>query len=132
MQDAWYRMKAKSYNDLEIYVLAKELAVKVHKMTLDKLPKFELYEEGSQIRRSSKGIVSNIVEGYGRRRHKNDFILFLTYAVASCDETKAHLEMLSQTGSLPQAIFQDLNKGYLELGAKPYNFRAAVEAKHRS
>lgn len=71
-------MKAKSYSDLMIYALAKELAVKVHKMTMEELPKFELYEEGSQIRRSSKSIVANIVEGFGRRRSMNDFVLFLT------------------------------------------------------
>jgi four helix bundle protein len=100
MQDTGWRMqikvKPKSYHELEIYVLAKELAVRAHKMTLEMLPKFELYEEGSQIRRSSKSIVSTIVEGYGRRRYKNDFILFLTYAVASCDETKSPIEMLSE------------------------------------
>jgi four helix bundle protein len=37
-------------------------------MTLT-LPKFEIYEEGSQIRRSSKSVTSMIVEGYGRRRY---------------------------------------------------------------
>jgi len=40
------------------------------------LPRFELYETGSQIRRSSKSIRSNIVEGYGRRRYKFDYIRF--------------------------------------------------------
>ncbi|MEW6570601.1 MAG: four helix bundle protein [Nitrospirota bacterium] len=74
--------------------------MKVHKITLEELPKFEMYEEGSQIRRSSKSIVSNIVEGFGRRRYKNEFIQFLTYSIASCDETKVHLEILYQTGSL--------------------------------
>ncbi len=132
MQDTGYRMKPQSYSDLEIYVLAKELAVKVHKITLDDLPKFEMYEEGSQIRRSSKSIVSNIVEGYGRRRSKNDFMLFLTYAVSSCDETKAHLELLCETGSLKQEIFQELQQGYRELGAKLYNFRDSVETNHRT
>jgi len=59
----------------------------VHKMTLTKLPTFELYEEGSQIRRSIKSVKSNIVEGYGRRRYKQEYIRFLTFAQASCDET---------------------------------------------
>ena len=49
----------KSYKDLEIYNLSYELAIKIHKMSL-RLPKYELYEEGSQIRRSSKGITSCI------------------------------------------------------------------------
>ncbi|MBW1744074.1 MAG: four helix bundle protein, partial [Deltaproteobacteria bacterium] len=43
----------KNYKDLEIYSLSYDLAVKLHKLSL-KLPKYELYEEGSQIRRSSK------------------------------------------------------------------------------
>lgn len=83
-------MKAKSYRDLEIYQLSFEHAMKIHKISL-KLPKYELYEEGSQSRKSSKGVTSCIVEGYGRRRYKNDFIRFLTYAQAPCDETEVHL-----------------------------------------
>lgn len=41
-----------SYRDLDIYKESKRLAVEVHKMTIA-LPKFELFEEGSQVRRSS-------------------------------------------------------------------------------
>ncbi len=119
-----------SYRDLSIYTLGKELAVKVHKMTLDKLPKFEMYEEGSQIRRSSKSIVSNIVEGFGRRRYKNEFVLYLTYAIASCDETKVHLEMLYETGSIEKNLFEELLHGYEELFAKLFNFRETVIKSH--
>jgi 23S rRNA-intervening sequence protein len=56
-----------SYRDLEIWDLARQIAVAVHRMTLQDLPKFEAYEEGSQIRRSAKSIRANIVEGYGRK-----------------------------------------------------------------
>lgn len=124
--------KTQSYKDLEIYLIAKELTVRAQRMTLEELPKFEMYEEGSQIRRSSKSIVANIVEGFGRRRYKNEFIQFLTYAVASCDETKAHLEMLHETGSLKKDIFGKLFLGYEELGAKLFNFREAVIKNHRA
>ena len=124
--------KSKSYRDLEIYRLSKKLAVEIHRMTLEELPKFEMFEEGSQIRKSSKSIVSNIVEGFGRRRYKNEFIQFLTYALASCDETKAHLEMLYETGSLKKEIFKDLLQRYEELGAKLFNFREAVIEGHRT
>ncbi len=102
---------AKSYRDYEIWQMAHELTVRVHKMTLEKLPKFEMYEEASQIRRSSKSISSNIVEGFGRRRYKNDFIRFLIYALASCDETRDHLEFLFETGSLKDAsLYEELSK----------------------
>ena len=124
--------KPQSYKDLEIYSLAMDFAGKVHRLTIDKLPKFEMYEEGSQIRRSSKSIVSNIVEGFGRRRYKNEFIQFLTYAIASCDETKVHLEILYETGSLKKDVFEELFHAYEELGAKLFNFREAVIKSHRT
>jgi len=50
----------KSYRDLEIYKESKGLAIEIHKMTLQ-LPKFELFEEGGQIRRSSKSVTAMIV-----------------------------------------------------------------------
>ncbi len=124
--------KSKSYRDLEIYRLSKKLAVDVHRMTLEELPKFEMFEEGSQIRKSSKSVVSNIVEGFGRKRYKNEFIHFLTYALASCDETKVHLEMLHETGSLKKETFNGLLQRYEELGAKLFNFREAVIKGHRT
>ena len=82
-----------SYEDMDVYKLAKKMAVEIHQMTLRELPKFENYEQGSQIRRSSKSVVANFVEGYGRRHYAAENIRFLTYALASCDETKAHLEV---------------------------------------
>jgi four helix bundle protein len=75
-----------SYKKLEIWERARELSIAIHKMTLEELPKFEMYEEGSQIRRSSKSIRSNIVEGYGRRRYVMEYIRFLTFSIASNDE----------------------------------------------
>ncbi|NQV02859.1 MAG: four helix bundle protein, partial [Bacteroidia bacterium] len=69
-----------SYTSLGIWRLAREVVIQVHEMTLTQLPKFEMYEEGRQIRKSSKSIKSNIVEGYGRRIYKQDFIHFLFIA----------------------------------------------------
>jgi four helix bundle protein len=101
-------MAARGYEDTEIYKLAKKLAVEVHRMTLTELPKYEMYAEGDQIRRSSKSIVANFVEGYGRRRYPADHVRFLTYAISTCDETKAHLEMLHETDCLKPERFQYL------------------------
>jgi four helix bundle protein len=54
-----------SYKKLEIWQIANDLVVSIHRMTIEKLPKYEMYEEGSQIRRSIKSVKSSIVEGYG-------------------------------------------------------------------
>jgi len=119
------------YRSLEIWKLAREAAIEVHVMTLTKLPKFEMYEEGSQIRRSSKSISSNIVEGFGRRRYKNDYIKFLTHALASCDETIDHLETLRETGSLAdKALFEHLSEQYDLLGKRINHFLQAVVRNH--
>jgi four helix bundle protein len=85
-----------SYQKLEIWQLARDLTIDIHKMSFS-LPKFEQFEEGQQIRRSAKTVRSCIVEGYGRRRYKADFIKFLIYALSSNDETIDHLEMLHET-----------------------------------
>jgi len=120
-----------TYKDLEIYKLSHTLAVEIHKMTLKELPKLELYEEGSQIRRSSKSVVNTIVEGFGRRRYKQEFIQFLTYSLASCDETREHLELLFETGSLKnKEQFTYFLSKYEELGAKITKFIQAVEKGH--
>lgn len=102
-------------------------------MSLAKLPKFEMYEEGTQIRRSSKSVRSNIVEGYGRRRYKQEFIRYLVYSQASCDETIDHLEILRDTGSLTdEPLFESLFCKLNTLGKKINLFTQAVEAGHRS
>ncbi len=48
-----------SYKSLEVWQLARELVIDIHKMTLFKLPKFEMYEEGNQIRKSIKSVDKN-------------------------------------------------------------------------
>ncbi|MBW1852623.1 MAG: four helix bundle protein [Deltaproteobacteria bacterium] len=121
-------MKAKSYRDLEIYRLSYELAMKIHHMSL-KLPKYELYEEGSQIRRSSKGVSSCIVEGYGRRKYKNDFIRFLIYAQASCDETETHLDFINDSGYIVKELHSDLKEENDKLGRKINKFIQYVETE---
>lgn len=122
-----------SYRSLEIWQMARELVVDVHNMTLRDLPKFEMYEEGSQIRKSMKSVKSNIVEGYGRRRYKQDFIRFLTYAIASNDETIDHLETLFETQSLTNAkLYNRLHESLNLLGKKTNLFLQSVEKSHMS
>jgi four helix bundle protein len=92
-----------------------------------RLPQYELYEEGGQLRRSSKGITSCIVKGYGRRRYKAEFIKYLVYAHASCDETILHLNYLKETHEDMASEFQGFTKSYEELGAKIHKFIEYVE-----
>lgn len=51
-----------NYKDLQIWQIARGLTIEIHAMIFSELPKFEAYEEASQIRRSMKSVRSNIVE----------------------------------------------------------------------
>lgn len=121
-----------SYKRLTIWILARGLVIDIHKMSLQ-LPKFEMYEEGQQIRRSMKSVKSNIVEGYGRRRYKQEYIRFIIFALSSNDETIDHLETLYETGSLTnQPLYEDLHKRLNILGIKINNFLKSVQKNHLS
>lgn len=116
----------KSYKDLDIYLLSLNYFLSLHPKTL-KLPKYELYELGSQLRRSSDSVVSNIVEGYGRRRYKADFIRFLVFSHASCLETTNHIHKISVLYPDLNGEFEPLVQLYENLGGKIFNFITYVE-----
>ena len=120
-----------SYKNLEVWKMAREIVLEVHEMTL-KLPKFELYEEGGQIRKSSKNVKPSIVEGYGRRIYKAEYLKFIIYALASNDETRDHLETLNETKSLTdEAIYQSIHKKIDALGPALRNFYKSIEQNHK-
>ena len=126
--DNLIKNKIRSYKKLEIWQLARELSIDIHKMTLAELPKFETYEEASQIRRSMKSVRSNIVEGYGRRTYQAEFYKHIVYALSSNDETIDHLEILFETESLKNEIlFRQLSDKLVLLGKKLNLFLQAVE-----
>ena len=124
---------ASGYQRLEIWQLARDLSVQVHRMTLEELPRFEMHEVGSQVRRSTKSIRANIVEGYGKRRYKLEFLRHLTYALGSAQETLDHLDTLHETGSLTsQEIHAELTSRTRLLIAKLTTFMRGVELHHRA
>ena len=94
-----------------------------------RLPQYELYEEGGQVRRSSKSVAACIVEGYGRRQYKAEFVKYLIYAHASCDETIEHLNLIRETHVSDGLEAEDLIQGYEELGGKINRFIRYVESR---
>jgi len=131
-KDSMDKDYAFGYRKLEIYNLAHQLAVQVHAMSLT-LPKFEMYEEASQIRRSAKSISSNIVEGYALRKYKNEFIHFLYRAFGSSEETGEHLRFLFETKSLTdENLFNQLSAEYKKLNGMLFNYIQYVEREYET
>lgn len=117
--------------DLKIYRKAHKLAVEIHKMSLE-LPQFEMYEEGSQIRRSSKSVSSQIVEGYSLRNYKNEYIHYLYRAYASNRETKEHLDLLFETKSLKdEKLYKRFCAEIVDLSKMIYSFIESVNRVHK-
>ncbi len=116
----------KNYQDLDIYKISLELFLETHKASF-LLPKYELYELGSQLRRSADSINSNIVEGYGRKKYKQDFLKFLIYSHSSNDETINHIRKIVMLYPDLQETFVPLQQKYDVLGAKINAFIQYVE-----
>lgn len=119
------------HEKLEVYRLAHRLALRAHSLTL-RLPKHELYEEGSQTRRSSKSASAQIVEGHALRQYKAEYLHYLSRAYASAEETIEHLQYLLETGSAEAAkdYCRSLIEEYETLCRKLFNYLQAVQRKH--
>ena len=114
----------------EIYIIGHALACRIHEMTMH-LPRFEMFEEGSQIRRSSKSVTALLVEGFRLRKYRDNFLFYLWRALGSADETKEHLNYLSQTGSLKDPLLHGtLALECEKLMSKLTVFIQGVEARH--
>jgi four helix bundle protein len=89
-----YSISINNFKNLGINLLSFELAIKNHIRSL-KLPSFEKFELGSQIRRSSKNIKDHIVEAYGRWEYKADIVKFLISAQSSWEVCHSQLEAIT-------------------------------------
>ena len=67
-----------------------------------------MYEEGSQIRRSSKSVKSNLVEGYGRRNYKNEYFNYEYLKRTNIDSRDVFFEFLWRDTDLGKKKPDDL------------------------
>lgn len=81
----------KRVEDLDVYKKLFNLHIKVHNLTLT-FPGFELYELGSQLRRSSNSIPANLAEGFNNK-HTKIYLEGISRAQAELRETKHHLKV---------------------------------------
>jgi len=97
-----------SYKHSDIYRKAFELAVKVEPVCRS-FPRYEQFALAEQLRKASRSIGANYVEGYIRQDIlPADHRRFLIYSQGSCDETRYWLD-------LGKAIRLISPEAYLEL-----------------
>lgn len=108
------RKKIESYEDLEVYQKLCELHIEVNELTFT-FPKFELYELGSQLRRSSNSSPANVAEGWNNK-HINIYLEGINRALGELRETKHHLTIAFRKGYLKDDKYKDLADRYNQCG----------------
>jgi four helix bundle protein len=102
--------KLNSFRDLRVYQELRRLHLLVHQLSLQ-FPKHEMYELGSQIRRSSNSAPANLAEGWGSR-HTNIYIESVNRALGEVRETQHHLDMAHEKEYLADKLFAETDDKY--------------------
>jgi len=120
--------KIQSFEDLEVYQESLQLHLEVHELTM-KFPKFELYELGSQLRRSSNSIPANIAEGWNNR-HINMYLEGINRALGELRETQHHVHVCSKKAYISEQVYESLKERYNECGRMLKGLERSLEKLH--
>ena len=101
-------MKIRSFRDLDVWNLGKEIVVDIYNLT-KQFPKEEIFCIVAQLRRAAISIPSNIAEGFNRYQNK-EYRRFLFISLSSCAELETQIEISSDL----QFISQDERRTVLE------------------
>jgi four helix bundle protein len=100
-------MSIQGLKRLQVWVRAKDFALKVYKQVLPLLPPEEKWNLSQQLRRSSLSISANIAEGHGRFYYQ-DNVRFCYNARGSLEETLSHLVFAFEADFLPEKLYKEL------------------------
>jgi four helix bundle protein len=106
--------RIESYEDLEVYQKLCELHLEVNEITFT-FPKFELFELGSQLRRSSNSAPANVAEGWNNK-HTNIYLEGINRAQGELRETKHHIKMAFKKRYIEELRYRDLTNRYDQCG----------------
>jgi four helix bundle protein len=114
-----------SFEDLDVYKKLVELHLEVHELTL-RFPRYEMFELGSQVRRSSNSIAANVAEGWNNR-HSNIYLEGINRALGELRETRHHILMALRKGHILKGVAEDLLNRYDECGKMLRGLERSVE-----
>ena len=109
-------MRLYSFEKLEVWQLARELAGEIYKMT-DGFPKSEQFGLTNQMRRSVVSISSNLAEGSSRKSSK-DKVRFVTISYGSLMELLSQLIIAVDLGFVSDDIYHPIRPAIEEIGNK--------------
>lgn len=116
-------------DDLDVYQRLFQLALDVHELTIT-FPKFEMYELGSQLRRSSNAAPANLAEGFGNK-HTNIYLESISRAQGEIRETKHHLRIAYKKKYLTDKKLNYFLNEYEECSMMLYGLEKSLQTKKK-
>ncbi|MBT5337944.1 four helix bundle protein [Candidatus Falkowbacteria bacterium] len=115
--------------DLDVYKKLFTLTLEINHLTKS-FPKFELFELGSQLRRSSNSPPANLAEGFGNK-HTNIYLECISRAQGEIRETKHHLKIATAKGYLTKKQLFSYILRYNECSKMLYGLEKSLILKHK-
>ncbi len=115
--------------NLNVYQKLFGLVLEVHDLTMQ-FPKFELYELGSQLRRSSNSCAANLAEGFDNK-HTAIYTECISRSQSEIRETIHHLKIAFRKTYLTKEKLAELVTAYEECSKMLYGLEKALVAKHK-
>ena len=113
-------MKIRSHNDLDVYKLAFESAMKIFNLTKS-FPKEEKYSLTDQIRRSSRSVCSNLAEAFRARKYPKSFVSKLSCSEGEAAETQVWLDFSLKCNYINKETYNALYHQYANILGKLVN-----------
>ena len=115
-------------SNLKVFQRAYALSLELHRETL-RFPEHEQREMACQLRRASKSICANLVEGIGKNQSVREKIRFIYIAIGSKDEVALWLLYARDLGYLAREASDYFNSGYAEVGKMLYGLKENLAKK---
>jgi four helix bundle protein len=116
-----------NYEDLDVYKLAFEQALALHKLSLE-FPKIEQFGGmADQMRRCSKGICANVAEGLSKQMSVADKKRFIQMALGSAEETRVWLAFSTELGYLEKEQGAVFRSDYLRIAQMLYQLQKTLK-----
>ena len=101
---------AKRAQDLVVFRRAYAFSLLLHKTSLG-FPKLEQYALADQLRRCSKSVCANLIEGFAKQsQSKIEFKRFITIAIGSANEVELWIHYAFDLGYINEQTFQSWTK----------------------
>jgi four helix bundle protein len=105
----------KSYKDLEVYKVSRQLSKGIFEITKT-FPKEEMYSLTDQMRRSSRSVGAQIAEAWAKRKYEKHFVGKLTDADGEQQETQHWIETAFDCSYISEEVAANILRQYASIG----------------